>query len=170
MKIFPILSCNLSNIELIKYAFAHFVLLNCKFRHTKTLFSDHQNSVKSSPQSSKWHFRDSKFKNFLGPLALAFSPPPPIKKSFLQHCLIITAYWPSVRSVLWNIRPRFFRYGLSDEGARSMQKTEVWYFTVQTEQTRSIIGLLYGWTESVSICFSRELNRLSSVSLGNNIR
>ena len=34
----------------------------------------------------------------------------------------------------------------------------------------SIIGLLYGRTESVSICFSRELNRLSSVSLGNNIR
>ena len=75
MKIFPILSCNLSNIELIKYAFAHLVLLNCKFRHTKTLFSDHQNSVKSSPQSRKWHFRDSEFKNFLGPLALAFSPP-----------------------------------------------------------------------------------------------
>ena len=34
------------------------------------LFSDHQNSVKSSPKSRKWHFRDSKFKNFLGPLAL----------------------------------------------------------------------------------------------------
>jgi hypothetical protein len=63
-----------------------------------------------------------------------------------------------------------FYYGPSDEGAKSMQKTEVWYFTVQTEQARSIIGLLYGWTESVSICFSRELNRLSSVSLGNNIR
>jgi hypothetical protein len=51
----------------------------------------------------------------------------------------------------------------------SMPKTEVWYFTVQIEQARSIIGLLYGRTESVSICFSRELNRLSSVSLGNNI-
>jgi hypothetical protein len=37
-----------------------------------------------------------------------------------------------------------------------MQKTEAWYFTVQTEQARSIIGLLYGWTESVSICFPRE--------------
>jgi hypothetical protein len=60
---------------LIKYAFAHLVLLNCKFRHTKTLFSDHYNSVKSSPKSRKWHFRDSKFKNFLGPSALAFSPP-----------------------------------------------------------------------------------------------
>jgi hypothetical protein len=84
MKIFLILSCNLSNIQLIKYAFAHLVLLNCKFRHTKMLFSDHQNSVKSSPKSRKWHFRDSKFKNFLGPLALAFSSP--IKKSFLQHC------------------------------------------------------------------------------------
>jgi hypothetical protein len=30
MKILPILSCNLSNILLIKYAFAHLVLLNCK--------------------------------------------------------------------------------------------------------------------------------------------
>ena len=59
---------------------------NCKFRHTKTLFSDHQNSVKSSPKSRKWHFRDSKFKNFLGPSALAFSPPPQSKKSFLRHC------------------------------------------------------------------------------------
>jgi hypothetical protein len=39
------------------------------------LFSDHQNSVKSSPESRKWHFRDSKFKNFLGPLALALSAP-----------------------------------------------------------------------------------------------
>ena len=29
------------------------------------LLSDHQNSVKSSPKSRKWHFRDSKFKNFL---------------------------------------------------------------------------------------------------------
>jgi hypothetical protein len=27
------------------------------------------------PKSRKWHFRDSKFKNFLGPSALAFSPP-----------------------------------------------------------------------------------------------
>jgi hypothetical protein len=51
-----------------------------------------------------------------------------------------------------------------------VQKTEVWYFIVQTEQARSIIDLLYGWTESVSICISLELNRLSSVSLGNNIR
>jgi hypothetical protein len=34
------------------------------------LFSDHQNSVKSYPKSRKWHFRDSKFKTFLGPLAL----------------------------------------------------------------------------------------------------
>jgi hypothetical protein len=41
-----------------------------------------------------------------------------------------------------------FWYGPSDEGARSIPKTEVWYFTVQTEQARSIIGLLYGWTES----------------------
>jgi hypothetical protein len=72
----------------------------------------------------------------------------------------ISAYWPSVRSVLWNIRPRFF----------STKKTEVWYFTIQTEQARSMIGLLYGWAEPVSICFSRELNRLSSVSLGNNIQ
>jgi hypothetical protein len=32
--------------------------------------SDHQNSVKSSPKSRKWHFRDSKFKNFLWSLAL----------------------------------------------------------------------------------------------------
>ena len=60
------------------------MLLNCKFRHTKMLFSDHQNSVKSAPKSRKWHFRDSKFKNFLGPLALAFSSP--IKKSFLRYC------------------------------------------------------------------------------------
>jgi hypothetical protein len=74
-KILPILSCNLSNIQLVKYAFAHLVLLNRKFQHTKTLFSDHQNSVKSSPKSRGWHFRDSKFKNFLGPSALAFSPP-----------------------------------------------------------------------------------------------
>jgi hypothetical protein len=29
------------------------------------LLSDHQNSVKYSPKSRKWHFRDSKFKNFL---------------------------------------------------------------------------------------------------------
>ena len=29
------------------------------------LLSDHQNSVKSSPKSRKWHFRDSKFKTFL---------------------------------------------------------------------------------------------------------
>ena len=26
-----------------------------------------------------------------------------------------------------------------------VQKTEVWYFIVQTEQARSIIGLLYEW-------------------------
>jgi hypothetical protein len=74
MKILPIIKC----------VFAHLVLLNCKFRHTKMLFSDHQKSVKSSPKSRKWHFRDSKFKNFLGSLALAFSPP--IKKSFPRHC------------------------------------------------------------------------------------
>ena len=29
------------------------------------------------------------------------------------------------------------------------KKTEVWYFTVQTDQARSIIRLLYGWIESV---------------------
>ena len=69
--IFLIHSCNLSNIDmLIKYTFAHLVLLNCKFRHTKMLFSDHQNSVKSSPRSRKCHFRDSQFKNFLWPLTL----------------------------------------------------------------------------------------------------
>ena len=34
------------------------------------LLSDHQNSVKSSPKSRKWHFRDSKLKNFLWSLAL----------------------------------------------------------------------------------------------------
>jgi hypothetical protein len=39
------------------------------------LFSDYQNSIKSSPKSRKWHFRDSKLKNFLGPSALAFSHP-----------------------------------------------------------------------------------------------
>jgi hypothetical protein len=83
---------------------------------------------------------------------------------------IITAYWPSVRSVLWNIRPTFFSMDRATKERGPCKKTEVWYFTVQTEQARSIIGLLYGWTESVSICFSRELNRLSSVSLGNNIR
>jgi hypothetical protein len=53
------------------------VLLNCKFRHTKMLFSDHQNSFKSSPKSRKWHFRDSKLKNFLGPLALEVLPDMP---------------------------------------------------------------------------------------------
>ena len=42
---------------------------------TKTLFSDHQNSVKSSPKSRKWCFRDCKFKNVLGSSALAFSLP-----------------------------------------------------------------------------------------------
>jgi hypothetical protein len=41
-------------------------ITNMKY-HTKTLFSDHQNSVKTSPKSRKWHFRESKFKNFLGP-------------------------------------------------------------------------------------------------------
>jgi hypothetical protein len=25
-----------------------------------------------------------------------------------RSVMILTAYWPSVRSVLWNIRPRFF--------------------------------------------------------------
>ena len=45
------------------------------------LFSDYQNSVKSSPKSRKWHFRESKFKNFLGPSALAFSPPPQSKRA-----------------------------------------------------------------------------------------
>jgi hypothetical protein len=68
---------------------------------------------------------------------------------------IITAYWPRLFGLHCEISDRGF-----------IQKTEVWYFTVQTEQARSIIGLLYGWTESVSICFSRVLNRLSSVSLG----
>jgi hypothetical protein len=34
------------------------------------LLSDHQNFVKSSPKSRKWHFRDSKFKNFPWSLAL----------------------------------------------------------------------------------------------------
>jgi hypothetical protein len=29
-----------------------------------TLFSDHENPVKSSPKYKKWHLRDSKFKNF----------------------------------------------------------------------------------------------------------
>jgi hypothetical protein len=40
-----------------------------------------------------------------------------------------------------------------------MQKTEVWYFTVQTEQARSIIGLLYGWTESACehMLFARKI-------------
>jgi hypothetical protein len=37
-------------------------------------------SVKSSPKSRKWRFRDSKFKNFLGPSLSA----PPIKKGFLR--------------------------------------------------------------------------------------
>jgi hypothetical protein len=47
----------------------------CKFRHAKTLFSNHhQNSVKTSPKSRKWHFRDSKFKIFLGLSALVFRP------------------------------------------------------------------------------------------------
>ncbi|CAB4017685.1 DNA polymerase, partial [Paramuricea clavata] len=57
VKILPILSCNLSNVSLIQYTFVHL------------------KSVKSSPKYRKWHFRDSKFKNFLGPSALAFSPP-----------------------------------------------------------------------------------------------
>ena len=48
--------------------------VNCKFRHIKTLFFDHQNSVKTYPKSRKWHFRDSKFKNFFGPLAFVLSP------------------------------------------------------------------------------------------------
>jgi hypothetical protein len=45
--------------------------VNCKFRHIKTLFFDRQNSVKAYPKSRKWHFRDSKFKNFFGPSFLA---------------------------------------------------------------------------------------------------
>ena len=36
------------------------------------MFSNHQNSVQSSPKSSKWHFRDSKFTNFIRP---PFQPP-----------------------------------------------------------------------------------------------
>ena len=76
---------------------------------------------------------------------------------------IVTTYLPSVRSVQWNtLRSSITR--------PSMQKIKARYFTLQTEQARSIIGLLYGsWTESVSIFFSHELNWLSSVSRGNNI-
>ena len=47
---------------------------------------------------------------------------------------ILKDYWPSVRSVLWNIGLRFF----------STKKTEVRYFTVQTELEKSINCLLYG--------------------------
>jgi hypothetical protein len=31
--------------------------------------------------NAKWHFRDSKLKNVLGPSALAFSPPPQLKRA-----------------------------------------------------------------------------------------
>jgi hypothetical protein len=59
---------------------------------------------------------------------------------------IITAYWPSVRSVLWNIRTTFFSMDRATKERGPCKKTDVWYFAVQTEQARSIIGLLYGWT------------------------
>jgi hypothetical protein len=39
-------------------------------------------------ETSENHFRDSKFKTFPGPSALAFSPPPPIEKSFLRPWVI----------------------------------------------------------------------------------
>jgi hypothetical protein len=76
---------------IVKYAFAHLVLLNCKFQHTKTLFSDYQNFVKSSPKSRKWHFNDSKFKNFLGPKGPRFQPPPQSKRA---------SYGPDISSYL----------------------------------------------------------------------
>ena len=55
-------------------AIASKLQVNCKFRHIKTLFSDHQNSVKTFPKSRKWHFRDYKFKNLFGPLAFVLRP------------------------------------------------------------------------------------------------
>jgi hypothetical protein len=42
------------------------------------------------PKSRKWHFRDSKFNNFLGLLALAFTPRP--NKKELSTALLSIAF------------------------------------------------------------------------------
>ena len=62
----------------------------------------------------------------------------------------------SVRSVLWNVGPSFLSMDRATKGRDQCKKTSVWYFTVQTEQARSITRLLYSWIESVSIYFSHK--------------
>ena len=59
--------------------------------------------------------------------------------------VILKDYWPSVRSVPWNIGLRFFSTDRASAASEVRTKnTEVRYFTVQTEQERSINCLLYG--------------------------
>ena len=63
--------------------------------------------------------------------------------------VIINGYWPSVRSVLWNIRPLFFSMDRATKEVHAKNRGLIFHSTDRT--ARSIIGLIYGWTESVSI-------------------
>ena len=80
-----------SGIDSIEYlvsisAHPYLVLLNCKFRHTKMLFSDYQNSVKSSqsPGNGISETLNLKMSSCLRPSLSA----PPIEKSFLLPCIM----------------------------------------------------------------------------------
>ena len=65
----------------------------------------------------------------------------------LNDILILKDYWPSVRSVPWNIGLRFFSTDRAIAASEvRTKKTEVRYFMVQTEQARSINCLLYGYS------------------------
>ena len=58
-------------------------------------------------------------------------------------CIYITAYSPNVRSVQWNIGPRFLSTDRASAASRGpCKKTKVWHFTVQTEQVKWIDYLL----------------------------
>jgi hypothetical protein len=84
----------------------------------------------------------------------------------LKYACIKWLLTPPVQSVLWNM------YWPSDEGARSMQKNKglIFHSTDRTSEVNNRFIIWLNWVFNLSICFSCELNRLSTVSLSNNIR
>jgi hypothetical protein len=77
---------------------------------------------------------------------------------------IIEVYWLGMRSVLWNIRPRFF---FPTERWRSEVNVEDWGMIFHSTDRTSEVNnpYMYGWIEFWAYALSHQLNRLSSVSL-----
>ena len=91
MKIFLILSCNLSNIYLIKYGFAHLVLLNCKFRHNKCCLLTIRilSNLPQSPGNGISETLNLKISSCLWP---SFSPPQSKRASYGTVTLLLTDF------------------------------------------------------------------------------